>query len=109
MPLSLQNAPILDQLLQLKPVRAVLWLDPTGAIKARRGDARAIKLGPDDPTSFSTSAALKGKEAVYIRRFRDTDYLAVLFSEDADFDGLKKEIDLLVDGKANRPSQLPGA
>lgn len=98
MPPSFHSLPLLDTLLGLSPVRAVLWLDEKGAVKARSGQARAIKSDADEPTTMNSLKKLtSGKEAVYIRRFRDTDYLVIIFDEDTDFDSLKQKIDALSD------------
>ena len=92
MSLSLQSLPIFDKLMALDHVRALVWIDAKGKTKARRGQARSLKVAS---STSSPSTSLEAGESVYVRRFARNDYLAVIFDEDANFDLLKQQVDAL--------------
>lgn len=90
-----QSPPILKILMRHKDIRAVAWIDPNGNIKAHKGNADSLRAGASTPTTMMSKNSISGgpKESVYIRRFNARDFLAVIFSEDVDFDAIKIDVD----------------
>ena len=90
-----KSPPILKLLMRHKDIRAVAWIDPKGNIKAKKGNADSLRAGASDPTTIMSKKSNSSgpKESVYIRRFNARDFLAVIFSEEADFDAIKIDVD----------------
>lgn len=91
---------ILDSLLHHDEIRAALWVDPNGKIKARRGHALSLKQNDDDPTvpfNIRKSPGDGPPESLYIRQFVGNDFLVVIFDDDAKFDAVKDNVDTLTD------------
>lgn len=84
---------LLDVLLHHDLVLAALWLTKGGKVRARRGQAMALKIGADDPTTVVDLQGEGAGEAVYIRGIGKEEYLMVLFDDRADFDQLKRDVD----------------
>ena len=84
---------LLDVLMQHELVLAALWLTRGGKVRARRGQATALKIGAEDPTTVVDLSGEGPGEAVYIRGIGKEEYLLVLFDDRADFDQLKQDVD----------------
>lgn len=99
MPESSPKKPVvLDSLLRHERIQAVVWIDNKGKVKARRGHAHSLRIGPDDPTGMFTADTSRDKpgEAVYITSFAQNDFLIIIFDEESDFDTLKEDVDTTV-------------
>ena len=100
MTVSNKNLRIMEKLLLLDDIRALVWVDRKGAVKARRGQAFSLKLGADDPTvtlPIDASSGEAAPEALYIRQFDDNDFLIAVFNDSAEFDKIKSDVDTTLD------------
>lgn len=92
---SKSSPPVFNALLRHPDIRALVWVDRRGNVKARAGQAISLRIGADDPTiMMPIDTSKKGpQEAVYICQYEDEDFLIVVFDQDAEFETLKKDVD----------------
>lgn len=97
MTVSNKNLRVMENLLHHDDIRALIWVERDGSVKARRGQAISLKLDADDPTLNmpidDASDDNATPESLYICQFKDDDFLIVIFDDDADFDDLKVDVD----------------
>lgn len=86
---------VFNALLRHPDIRALVWVDRRGTVKARKGQAISLRIGADDPTvMMPIDTSKKGpQEAIYICQYADDDYLIVVFDQEADFETLKTDVD----------------
>lgn len=89
---------IMENILLHNDIRALVWMDKSGEVKARRGSAISLLLDADDPTSNIRvgNPNKKNPESLYICQFDGDGYLVVIFDDDADFDEVKERVDTLI-------------
>jgi hypothetical protein len=80
-------------------VKAALVVNPSGTIKGRVGTARSLKSsagGTDQFGPVSGQQDLRAKENVYLVGAGE-DFLIAIFDDGVDFDGVKKDVDSLIE------------
>lgn len=89
------ESPALKALMRHPQICAVVWMTRKGKVKAKRGQAMALRIGADDPTVQLSvdSIAASPKEALYVTNFADDDYLVVIFEDEADFETIKQDVE----------------
>ncbi len=92
---SRSSPPVFNTLLRHPDIRALVWVDRRGNVKARAGQAISLRIGADDPTiMMPIDTSQKGpQEAIYICQFKGEDFLIVVFDQSAEFETLKSDVD----------------
>lgn len=99
MTVSNDHPPVFQSLMRHPHIRAVVLINQRGDVKARRGQARSLQLGAEDPTVVLPvdTAANGPEESIYICEFDADHFLVIIFDEDAEFETLKADIDETLD------------
>ncbi len=93
MTVSKKNLRIIETLMRDDHIRAAVWVDHQGDVKARRGKAHSLRLSADEPTGRIPIDKQPPAESLYISQFNDDDFLIVIFDDDVNFEELKKSVD----------------
>lgn len=95
MTVSNPTPPVFNSLLRHPDIRALVWMDRSGRVKARSGQAICLQAGADDPTVMMPvdTSSESPPEALYVCHFEENDYLVVVFDQDAEFETLKRDVD----------------
>ena len=95
--MTVSNKPlrIMENILRHDQIRALLWMDQRGTVKARKGSAVSMLLDADEPTAHVPlgNSAEKTPESIYICQFDGDDFLVVIFDDGANFDDIKQSVD----------------
>lgn len=103
MTVSNKHLRIIETLMHHDHIRATVWVDQQGDVKARRGKALSLRLDADEPTGRMTIEKPEKSplESLYISQFSNEDFLIVIFDDAADFESLKDHVDGILEKNAD--------